>query len=84
MGQMLYCQSLTCNHWLLTCPTIQQIHRHLLRPPYPRPVSSAKRKTQCGSLSDVSITISGRLDVRIGSCEVCTLVTLMKEMEVAL
>ena len=52
--------------------------------PSPSKHCQKKNATKCGSLSDVSITISGRLDVRIGSCEVCTLVTLMKEMEVAL
>ena len=36
------------------------------------------------TLSDVALTLSGRLNVRIGSCDVSTLVTLMKEMEVTL
>lgn len=52
--------------------------------PSPSKQRHKKDATKCGSLSDVSITISGRLDVRIGSCEVGTLVTLMREMEVAL
>ncbi|MCF2660432.1 hypothetical protein JQM83_14765 [Parabacteroides distasonis] len=50
-------------------------------------VTKDRQKQEPGSrgiLSDVTLTLSGRLDVRIGSCEVRTLVTLMKEMEVTL
>ena len=52
--------------------------------PVPGKRRHTKETSTCVTLSDVALTLSGRLNVRIGSCEVSTLVTLMKEMEVTL
>lgn len=52
--------------------------------PVPGKRRHTKESSPCGTLSDVALTLSGRLNVRIGSCEVSALVTLMKEMEVTL
>lgn len=50
--------------------------------PFPGKQQQRKETAKCRILSDVTLSLSGRMEVRIGSCEIGALITLMKEMEV--
>ena len=71
-------------------PLVVDVPNQSAEPSSPAPAPQSGKKHQkketskCATLSDVVLTLFGRFDVRIGSCEVKTLVTLIKEMEVTL